>query len=417
MKNTYILFLLALAGWGIIACEENEDFFEIEKAPSIITSEGFPAFSGTFSTTDDISIPVTATNASEIVVERVVSYTPEGEENPRTIEEVLTTLSGPEATLNTTPEAILAIPESEGAVTINSTQLDFNVTVDGETTFKTFDVDFINPLTLGYTEEIDGEDVERAAPATSFRDSTFTIYYNLDSSQTPIERLEFFTKINETGTFSTTPVQTVEVNGQNLPAQSATFTLPGEDEIDADSVYAIQLVATAANGKTATQVVEVQATEIPFTEEGEFFLRPAGYELETDVTDTLNQAFDFSQLKVLSVAIISDSPDSVDLVVTTDELVETLALETANGTTFVVADDSFSFEGATYEAARDAYAADTPLTAISGLVLLPSDQVFIVQIGGVADTSSDRYAVMRIADIDRGFDIDQSEVTIEYRAR
>ena len=411
MKNTYILFLLAFVGWSITACEENPDYFDVEKAPSIITFEGFPAFSGTFATTDDITIPVTATNAGEIVVERIINYSAGGES--KTLEEVLTTLNGPEATLNTSWDEVLATPEGVGLSAISSVQLDFNVTVDGQETFKTFDLAFFSPLTLGFTEEVDGEEVERSAPATSFRDSTFSIYYNINSSQTPIEKVEFFTKVNESGSFSSTPVQTVTVGGTSLSEQTATFTFPGEDVINTDSVYAVQIVATATNGNTATQVVEIQATEIPFTEEGEFVLRPVGYELAPGVTDSLNQAFDFSQLKVLSSATIAAHPDSVDLIVTANSLSEELTLEAVGGTDFVIADEAFSFEDATYEAARDAFAAGTVVTMFS----LPSDQVVIVRIGDVADTDSERYAVMRVADAVRGFDIDQSEVTIEYRAR
>ena len=417
MKNIYILLLLALAGLGITACEENEDFFDVEKAPSIITFEGFPGFSGTFATTDDIVIPVTATNAGEIVVERVLSYTADDE--PRTINEVLTTLSGPEATLETTWDAILATPEEVGLEAISDVSLDFNVTVDGEETFKTFDLEFTNPLTLGFTEEIDGEDVERAAPETSFRDSTFLVYYNVNSSQTPIERVEFFAKVNESGTFSDTPLQTVEVGGTDLDEQTATFTFPGEDVISADSVYAIQIIATAVNGNTATEVVEIEATEIPFTEEGEFALRPASYELEEGVTDTLSQAFDFSELAVLSSTDIASNPEAVDLVATAndDVLSEGLNLEAVGSTDFVVASESFGFDAATYESTRDAFLAGTVVTTLEDVSSLPSDQVVIVRVGDVADTSPKQYAVMRVADVVRGFDINQSEATIAYRAR
>ena len=238
MKNTYILLLIAFVGWGITACEENEDFLNIEKAPSIITFEGFPAFSGTFATTDDIVIPVTATNASEIRVERVVNYNTEinGVDTALTLVAPLATLNGPEATLNTTWDEVLSTPQEVDLGAINNVSLDFNVAVDGEETFKTFELVFTNPLTLGFTEEVDDEEVERAAPTTSFRDSTISIYYNVNSSQTPIETVAFFTKVNESGSFGTTPVQTVEGGGTSLNEQTATFTFPGEDEINSDSV-------------------------------------------------------------------------------------------------------------------------------------------------------------------------------------
>lgn len=419
MKNTYILLLVAFVGWGMTACEENEDFFDVEKAPSIITFEGFPAFSGTFATTDDIVIPVTATNAGEIVVERVVNYNAEiaGEDTTLTLTEVLTTLDGPEATLETSWDEVLATPQEVDLGAINNVSLDFNVTVNGEETFKTFELVFTNPLTLGFTEEVDDEDVERAAPTTSFRDSTFSVYYNVNSSQTPIEKVEFFTKVNESGTFGTTPVQTVEVGGTSLTEQTASFTFPGEDVIDADSVYAIQIVATATNGNTATQVVEVEATEIPFSEEGEFILRPASYELEPGVTDTLNQSFDFSAQEALSAADTARDSELADIILTADTTASELSLEAANDTDFVVASPSFSFGGATYESTRDTFAAGTPVTELNDITSLPDGQVVIVRLGDVDDGDSERYALMRIASVTRGFDITQSEVTIAYRAR
>ena len=415
MRNTYKVLLLILTTGITMSCEENPDFFDVEKAPSIITFEGYPAFSGSFATTDDIVIPVTATNAGEIVVERVVTYTV-GDDS-KTIEEALTTLTGPTATLNTTWDAILATPEGVGLGAIDNVQLDFNVTVGGESTFKTFDLDFSNPITLGFTEEVDGEDVERAAPATSFRDSTFSVYFSVNTEQTPIEKVDIFTKINESASFGTTPVQTITGGSTDLDKQTVNFTFPGEDAINADSSFFVQIVATTTNGKTATRVVEVEASEIPFTEEGEFVLRPATYGLAAGVTDTLNQAVDFSELEVITTATINRNPALADMVLIADTVAQELSLEARGATDFVVASNAFSFAGATYEAARDAFAAGTPVTELNDITSLPDGQVVIVRIGDVEDTFSERYAVMRIADIDRGFDINQSEVTIEYRAR
>ena len=415
MKNTYIIVLIALAGWITTACEENPDFFDVEKAPSIITFEGFPAFSGTFATTDDIVIPVTATNAGEIVVERIINYTVGGE--PKTIEEVLTTLTGPTATLNTTWEAILATPEEVGLGAISNVQLDFNVTIEGQATYKTFDLGFSNPISLGFTRKIDGKDVEFAAPTTSFRDSTFTVYFNVNTKQTAIEKVEIFTVTSGSTTLDTIPVQTIMGDGTDLDEQAVTLTFPGEAAIASDSSFFVIIAATTTNGNFDTRVIEVEAIEIPLSEEGEFTLRPATYELKANVTDTLNQAFDFSQLKKLSTATITTFPDSADLVLTADTVANQLSLEARGATDFVVAGSTFSFGGATYEATRDAFAAGTPITGLSNITSLPDGQVVIVRIGDISDTYSERYAVMRIADIERGFDINQSEVTIEYRAR
>ena len=415
MKNTYIIILIVLTGWLTSACEENPDFFDVEKAPSIITFEGYPAFFGSFATTDDIVIPVTATNAGEIVVERVVTYT--AGDDSRTIEETLTTLTGPTATLNTTWDAILATPEGVGLGAISNVQLDFNVTVDGQPTYKTFDLDFSNPITLGFTEEVDGEDVDFAAPSTSFRDSTFSVYFNVNTEQTPIEKVDIFTKINESASFGTTPVQTVTGGSTDLDKQTVNFTFPGEAAIAPDSSFFVQIVVTTTNGNTATQVVEVEASEIPFTEANFFDLRPASYELAAGVTDTLNQAFDFSELEVISTATINRNPALADMVLVADTVAQELSLEARGATDFVVASNSFSFDGATYEVTRDAFAAGTPVTELNDITSLPDEQVVIVRIGDVADTSSERYAIMRIVEVARGFSISQSEVTILYRAR
>ncbi len=407
--------LLTLATGIIMSCEENPDFFDVEKAPSIITFEGYPAFSGTFATTDDITIPVTATNAGEIVVERVVTYTVGGDS--KTIEETLTTLTGPAATLNTTWDAILATPEGVGLGAIDNVQLDFNVTVDGQPTYKTFDLNFTNPITLGFTQEVDGEDVDFAAPATSFRDSTFSVYFNVNTEQTSIEKVDIFTKINESASFGTTPVQTITGGSTDLDKQIVNFTFPGEADIAPDSSFFVQIVATTTNGKTATRVVEVEASEIPFTEADFLTLRPAAYELAAGVTDTLNQAVDFSELEVISTATINRNPALADMVLVADTTAQELSLEARGATDFVVASSTFSFADATYEATRDAFAAGTPVTGLSDITSLPDEQVVIVRIGDVADTSSERYAIMRIIEVARGFSISQSEVTILYRAR
>ncbi len=415
MKNTYIVILLALLGWIATACEENPDFFEVEKAPSIITFEGYPAFSGSFATTDDIAIPVTATNAGEIVVERVVNYTAGGD--PKSIEETLTTLTGPTATLNTTWDAILATPEGVGLAAISSVQLNFNVTIGGQSTFKTFDLGFANPISLGFTEKVDDKDVVRAAPTTSFRDSTFSVYFNVNTEQTPIEKVDIFTKINESASFGATPVQTITGGSTDLDKQTVNFTFPGEAAIAPDSSFFVQIVTTTTNGKTATSVVEVEAVEIPFTEEGEFVLRPATYELVAGVADTLSQAVNFSELEVISTATININPALADMVVVADTIANQLSLEARGATDFVVAGNAFSFGDATYEVTRDAFAAGTPVTVLSDITSLPDGQVVIVRIGDIADTFSERYALMRIADVERGFDVNQSEVAIEYRAR
>ena len=415
MKYIYRILIVAFASWVTTACEENPDFFDVEKAPSIITFEGFPGFSGSFATTDDIVIPVTATNAGEIVVERVISYTAGGD--PKTIEETLTTLTGPTATLNTTWDAILANPEGVGLGAIDNVQLDFNVTVDGQPTYKTFNLDFSNPITLGFTEEVDGEDVDFAAPATSFRDSTFSVYFNVNTEQTSIEKVDIFTKINESASFGTTPVQTITGGSTNLDKQTVTLTFPGEAAIAPDSSFFVQIVATTTNGKTATRVVEVEASEIPFTEADFFTLRPAAYELAAGVTDTLNQAVDFSEQEVISTATINRNPALADMVLVADTVTQELSLEARGATDFVVASSAFNFTDATYESTRDAFAAGTPVTGLSDITSLPDEQVVIVRIGDVADTFSERYAIMRIVEIARGFSISQSEITILYRAR
>ncbi len=409
MKNKYIHFILIAVGMMVMACEENPDYFDLQKAPSMITFEGYPDYSATFATTDDITIPVTATNAGEITVDRRITYptTINDKDTTLTVRSQIATLTGPEAVLNTTWETILANPQNVGPDAITAIDIIFVTTVNGQQTSRSFSLDFTSPIS----------DVE--APETAFYGSDISINYKISSLQSPIQKVDFFTKIGD-GAYGTTPVKTVQVNAPDFEDSVSMLTFPSEAQIKAGTKFTVQLVATAANGMTATETVDITAANMALEITGEATLRTAGYQVEVGVLDSLSQAFDFSQNKVLKKSTINAYPDSADvrLVVEEDLFgIKSLSLVAGGQTTFVAAGDTFSFESASYETVRDAFAAGIAVDQFENIATLPSQQVILVKLGDVADGNSKQYAVMQIADVVKGFDINQSEVTIMYMAR
>ena len=78
-------------------------------------------------------------------------------------------------------------------------------------------------------------------------------------------------------------------------------------------------------------------------------------------------------------SVLATDPDSADVRLV-DDLGGELDLEAGagSGTTFVVADETYSFSSSTYEAIRDAYAAGTPTSSVTDIESLYSGAVILI---------------------------------------
>ena len=366
------LLLLAVAAW---ACEENEDFLAFEQAASEISFEGYPAYTADFSVLDDVVIPVSAPGADEIQVIREISYSADGA--TQNINETLTTLSGPEATLNVPLSQVIANPDNVAAANISSTDLLFQVNVNGQTTYRRFSLDFFNPLTV-------------EAPEETFNDSTITVSYTVDTENAGLGQVEVFLREQADGEFSTTPLETFTTTEGSLeiavPVESV--TMPGSD-------IGLQFVVSSTAGASASQTLSIDVLPIPLED-------PVAVVLEAD-----GNAIDFSEEDTVA------SGGDLQLITAGSQL----QLQALGGSDFVLAEQDFDFAAATFQDVRDAYAAATAQDLVENLADLATGQVLIVNLADVAAGSADAYAIVSVGELVRGFDIADSELSLEYRVR
>jgi len=371
-KFVVALGLMALIGWG---CEENEDFLPFEQAESNITFEGYPAYTADFSLLDEVVIPVSAPGASEIQVVRDISYS--ANDATQSINETLTTLSGPDATLQVPISSIVANPDNVGAAGIGSTDLLFQVDVNGQSSFRRFSLDFYNPLTVVVPEE-------------SFNDSTISVSYEVDLVNASLSQVEVFLRESTDGAFSTTPLQTFTTADGELD-----IVIPAEVAVAPGGDVGLQFVVTSAAGMTTSQTVSVDVLPITLND-------PMALVLEAD-----GNAFDFSEEDTVSM------DGDISIAVASDML----QLTTMGGTDFVLAEEGFDFATATFQTARDAYMAGTPQTSIADLTQVPTGQVMVLKLSDAEAGSAGEYAVVQLGELVRGFDIEDSQLSLQYRVR
>ena len=373
-KTVLSFSLLALLGW---ACEENEDLLPFEKASSEITFADYPAFAADFSVLDQVVIPVSAPGASEIQVIREISYTPEGQSNATVINESLMTLNGPEATLETSIADIIDNPAGLSATEIPTTDLLFQVSENGQTTYRKFSLDFYNPLTV-------------EAPEETFNDSTITVSYVLDAVNAEVAQVQVFLRDTTDGEFSSTPLQTF-----TTAENSIEFTVPAEMVTAPGADIGMRFVVTAASGLTASQTVSIDVLPIPLDAATEVVLEAGGNAIDFSAQDTVATGGDL-QLSVMG---------------------NQLQLQALGGSDFVLAGEDFDFAAASFQDLRDAYAEGTAQTLINDLSDLPTGQVLVVRLADAEAGSADEYAVVSIGALVRGFDVEDSELSLTYRVR
>lgn len=371
-KFIVALALLAVAGWS---CEENEDFLPFEQAESDITFEDYPDYTADFSLLDEVVIPVSAPGASEIQVIREITYS--ANDATQNINETLTTLSGPDATLQVPISEVVANPDNVDAGSIGSTDLLFQVTVDGQTTYRRFSLDFYNPLTV-------------EAPEESFNDSTISVSYEVDVMNASISQVEVFLRDTTEGDFSDMPLETFTTAEDSLE-----IMIPGEDVVAPGGDIGLQFVVTSADGSTATQTVSIDVLPIPLEDPVTVVLEADGNAIDFSEQDTVAMGGD------LAVMVMGSQ----------------LQLQALDGSDFVLADEGFDFEGASFQDVRDAYMDGTPQSVVGNLSELPTGQVLIVRLADATAGAADEYAVVQLGDLVRGFDVEDSELSVQYRVR
>jgi hypothetical protein len=372
LKSIMALSLLAVAGW---ACEENDDFLPFEKAPSVITFDGYPGFEAEFSVLDQVVIPVTAPGAAEIQVIREISYT--ANDNTNNIDQTLVTLSGPEAVLDVPISQVIDNPDNVSATNISSTDLLFQVTENEQTTFRRFSLAFYNPFVV-------------TAPEEAFNDSTLTVSYELQVENANVSDVQVFLRESADGDFSGTPLQTFSNTEGELE-----IMVPAEAIVATGGDIGLRFVATSAGGLTATETVSIDVVPITLETSGEATLEVGGNAIDFSAQDTVASGGD--------LRLIADGDE--------------LQIEALGGSDFVLAPAGLSFDDATYQDLRDAYMASTAQTELEDIANLPTDQLLIVSLADVAEGSADRYAVVRVGQLVRGFEIGDSELALFYRSR
>ncbi len=371
-KLIIALALLAIVGWS---CEENEDFLPFEQAESDITFEGYPAYGADFSLLDNVVIPVSAPGASEIQVIREISYS--ANDVTQNINETLTTLSGPDATLQVSIADIVANPDNVEAANVGSTDLLFQVSVNGQTSYRRFSLDFYNPLSVD-------------APEETFNDSTIRVKYEVDLVNASLSEVEVFFRDTKDGEFSSTPLETFTTSEDSLD-----IVVPSEAVVAPGGDIGLRFVATTADGISATQTLSIDALSIPLADPVDLALEADGNAIDFSAGDTVATGGD------LAVSVVGSQ----------------LQLEALGGSDFILVEEGFDFAGASFQDVRDAYTEGTPQSVVGNLSNVATGQVLIVRLADATAGSADEYALVQLGELIRGFDVEDSQLSVQYRVR
>ena len=404
----YIYLLLMPLLLVLFACEEKE-FLEFSKSQAVITFEGFPAFSGTFTTLDEVVVPVSAEGASSLDVIALV----DGVETPFAL-----SASSSSLTIQESWSDLLGGPAISS---IGGDDITLRVTAlaNGESSFKDFTVSSSNPLSLDFG------DSETAS--TQFPDSTFNIFYNVNTVNATVARVEFFAKIGSDSEYPATPFATETINATSAAELTMSFPYPAEDSIDFGDELFVRAVVVGANDLTDNIEIGVESVEVPLDDEGSFVLFPDDFVIAaaTDETPTVfdeeNNGFDFSE-----ATLVADASDSADIRLGVD--MGNLVLTLDAGVEYVIADGNDAVNG--FQSARDLFAAgaadDTEIVNLSQLKD-NANGFIILSIPDLASfgTGSSEYVILRIesvnintAIVDEDVDaINNSTVTLSYEGR
>lgn len=381
----YKHILLALIVLTMFSCKENEDLLDFSEADNKITFPDFPANSATFTTLDQVVIDVAVDgDASSLSVES------DGGDDFGTV-----SIASGEGTFSSTLAA-LGNPSSETLV--------FS---DGATD-KLFSLSVANPLSF-----------EGTTSSTVYLDSIFSIVFEAETENGAMDSYDLFLKIGSESDWPGTANASDAFTGSTAIDDSVAFTADDPTYDIGDSIYyKVEVSAGSLLDSLSGYLVVV---EVPLDESGTITLRTPDYAIGAD-TDSLFNAYNFKAFKYMADSVLATDPDSADVRLV-DDLGGELDLEAGagSGTTFVVADETYSFSSSTYEAIRDAYAAGTPTSSVTDIESLYSGAVILIQLGDIPQSGAPaadnrRYAAIQIISTTKADGGVTSEVTLDYVA-
>ena len=380
MKHTLALLLMSTA--LLTACYDTEFDTGGFAVPSLITFEGGfetndnPLLRNklTYTAIDDVIITVNATNVDALQATAV------GESG--TTDLGMVAISNEQGTLNT------SWSELEGV-----DHIAFTGAPDSDQPYtKSLEIIQTSPFTLNY--QVDG--VAFTTPSEVYNDSTFTVYYELATANTPIQSVEFLQRVGSTGEYVS--LNTKTVNATTEAPQSFVVDIPSEQTLALDSTFSVKAIVTGSNGLTYEQNIAVTNLAIDLPSRGQLALR----------TDN-DGAFSFAALDTGS---FTDAQADIRLVTNESDGTLTLEADPASNTTFVLSND-FTIKEATYQSVRDAFAQGTAITTINDLANIPTKTVILVKIGSQSGAS--QYAALQLNSLTRT--LKGGEIVVDYRAR
>jgi hypothetical protein len=395
MKNKlYIGLALMLA--VLVACEDEPgDYFNYEKAFTEITFENYPGFSADFTSLDNVQVTVNSSNeaVNQMQVFRNLQY--RGEDGSVVRDRALVTtvdLSGGQGMINLSLDEVI---ENSGATAenLNELSLDFVAEQGGQSTFRRFDVNVIEPLTI-------------EGPEAGYNDSVATFSYNFLTQNEIVENIEFFTRLNADEEFVSADIIGVnDLTGQG----DFLFNLPAERDLPVGSTVTVRSVITTEQGRTFTIDRDVEITALPFGE-------------TQTTTISVGQGLNLVDQSTTTAADADIMLDVQGGITGEERLVLRAGGDT--GTEFVrVTGGGPSFLGANFQAVRDefeAVAAEGQAINLIDLSTSPTNAVYIAKLGQVpagAENDSRRYAIFRVADLLIDDPLEASTATIEYRVK
>ncbi|WP_185152550.1 hypothetical protein, partial [Fulvivirga aurantia] len=284
---------------------------------------------------------------------------------------------------------------------------------------RLFDVDVVNPISMGYTVGTGTDAVDFETSSTVYLDSTYNIYFEAETVNGQIDNYQIFTKIGSESEYDATPDQEVSVNSTEIVEESITLDADSAVYDLGDTIY-YNLVLNAGT-LSASKGGTVIVTEVALPATGTVTLRTPDYDLGGGKTDSLKNAFNFSALKIIADSVLATSPDSADIRL--EVIAGDLALSAGVGsnTEFVVAEETFAYSSAGYESVRDAFDSGISFSTLTNIESLYTNAVILVRIGNIPNddypsADNKRYAVIQITDIVKADDGETSEVTFNYKA-
>ncbi|MEQ6166604.1 hypothetical protein AAOE16_05365 [Ekhidna sp. MALMAid0563] len=385
--NKYRNILLAgLVIFTTFSCKEDEDLLGFNEASNKITFPDYPGFSATFTTLDMVVLDVEVEGSATSL-----SVTNDDGDDFGSV-----SVSGGAGNF-TSSLAALGNPSSETLI--------FG---DGETV-KRFGLSIVNPA--DFTSSTSSE-VEL--------DSTFSIVFEAETENGSMDSYDLFLKIGSESAWPGTANASDAFTGSTAIDDSVAFTADDATYDIGDSIY--YKVEISAGSLLDSITGYLRVVEVALSQSGTITLRTPDYDVGGGETDSLRNAYNFKAFKYMADSVLATDPDSADVMLV-DDLGGELDLEAGagSGTTFVVADETYSFGSSTYESIRDAYDAGIPSSSVTDIESLYSGAVILIELGNIPQSGAPaadnrRYAAIQITGTTKADGGVTSDVTLDYIA-